>query len=99
MEKETEYSDRNNQFSSEPRTRTKGQDGRRCLSARVAISMILPEKDKWNSDGDLVQYDPGFVAYLGFIFDPTRPCVDVGANVGKVSRFLAARTKCDITSF
>lgn len=58
----------------------------------------LPEKDGWNSPGPQL-YDPGFVAYLGLIFDPTRACADVGANVGKVTRFLAERTARRVYAF
>lgn len=63
------------------------------------MEIQLPVKDKWNSPKVDAQYDPGFVAYLGLIFNPQRPCVDIGANVGKVSRFLAMRTNCRIYAF
>lgn len=60
--------------------------------------MVLPEADKWNTP-DESQYDAGFVAYLGMVFDPTRSVVDVGANVGKVAKFLALRTRCQVLCF
>lgn len=58
----------------------------------------LPEKDKWNTAGAAL-YDPGFAAYLGLIFDPKRDVVDVGANVGKITRFLALRTTRSIIAY
>jgi len=63
------------------------------------VKIQLPKKDKWNSTRAEVQYDPGFVAYLGFIFDPQRACIDAGANVGKITRFLAQRTSQRVTAF
>lgn len=61
--------------------------------------MILPDKDKWNSPKDYVQYDPGFIAYLGLIFNPSRPVIDIGANIGKVAIFLASRTAELVTCY
>jgi FkbM family methyltransferase len=61
--------------------------------------MIIPNKDKWTSRAKDAQYDPGFVAYLGLIFDPTRITIDVGANIGKLTKFIADRSKEIVLSF
>jgi FkbM family methyltransferase len=50
---------------------------------------MLPVTEKWQSSDHY--YDQLLLAYLGLIFDPARSVIDVGANVGYVTRFLAQR--------
>jgi FkbM family methyltransferase len=59
--------------------------------------MTLPKTEKWMSDQHY--YDQLLLAYLGLIFDPTRPVIDVGANVGYVTRFLALRSSSKVYAY
>jgi FkbM family methyltransferase len=47
--------------------------------------------DKWNRSDRY--YDQTLLAYIGIIFDPEKISVDVGANVGYITRFLALRSR------
>lgn len=56
--------------------------------------MILPKADKWNRPDRY--YDQALLAYIGLLLDPSRASVDVGANVGYVTRFVAARSRATV---
>lgn len=61
------------------------------------VALVRPSVDKWSTPSGL--YDPGFIAYLGFIFDPSRAVIDIGANIGAIALFLARRTRQPVICF
>lgn len=58
---------------------------------------VLPQTDHWNHSERF--YDMQLLAYIGVVFDPQRPIIDVGANVGYVTRFLALRSQSYVTAY